>query len=82
MLGMKHQKFFPASNRGKPFLEQLFSAKAVEKGALVRRSVISVEKECGREALIEEVKRRRFHMMECGGQFLIICNTGRLQTYC
>ncbi len=82
MLGMKHEVFFPQSLRGKPFLEQLFDAKAVQKGGLVRRSVISVEKECGKQALLEEVKRRRFHMIECGGQFVIICNTGRLQTYC
>jgi len=28
----------------------------------------------GREAFIAEVTRRRFHLVECSGQFIVICS--------
>lgn len=61
------------------FLTQMFAAKAVEKGSVIRRSIASVEREIGREALEEEVKRRGFHLLECGGQYLVVCNRGTMR---
>ncbi|WP_254695871.1 N-(5'-phosphoribosyl)anthranilate isomerase [Palleronia sp. THAF1] len=61
------------------WLDRIFSAKAVAKGAIVRRSVGWVEKEIGRDRLIAEVKRRRFHMVESGGQFVIFCHRGLMR---
>ena len=61
------------------FLTQMFAAKAVVKGSVIRRSVASVEREIGREALEEEVKRRGFHLLECGGQYLVVCNHGTMR---
>lgn len=61
---------------------QLFSAKAVAKGGVVRRAVRDVEREMGRAALEAEVRARGFHLIECGGQFIIICNTGQLRVVC
>ena len=70
-----------ALNRQNPdgWIHQIVAAKAVARGAVVRRSVALVEREVGRERFIEEVDRRGFHLIECGGQFVVICNSGRIQ---
>jgi hypothetical protein len=64
------------------WLDIVFQAKAVEKGGVVRRAVRDVEHEVGRDAFLAEVRRRGFHMVECGGQFIVICNTGLMQVIC
>lgn len=48
----------------------------------MRRAVRDVEREIGREAFVEEVRKRGFHLLECGGQFLVICNAGHLTVIC
>ena len=63
------------------WIRQIFSAKAVEKGAVVRRAVSVVEREIGRERLIQEIDQRGYHLIECGGQFVIICNGGRIRLH-
>jgi hypothetical protein len=64
------------------WLDDLFAAKAVGKAGIVRRAVRDVECEIGRQALVAEVRRRGFHLLECGGQFIVICNPGQLQIIC
>ncbi|WP_371038132.1 MULTISPECIES: hypothetical protein [unclassified Rhodosalinus] len=61
---------------------RIFHAKAAARGGVLRRSVRDVEREIGREALIEEVRARGFHLIECGGQFIIICNAGDMRVIC
>ncbi len=60
----------------------LFGAKAVSKGGVVRRSVRDVELEIGRDAFFAEVRRRGFHLVECGNQFIIICHDGHMKVHC
>jgi hypothetical protein len=67
------------NDRNPQWREQLFGAKAVEKGGIVRRSVTDLERELGRDRLMEEVRQRGFHLIECGGQFIIICNAGQMR---
>lgn len=64
---------------GDSWIAQIFSAKAVARGAVVRRSVAIVEREIGREMFLDEVRRRGFHVIECGGQFVVICNNGQIR---
>lgn len=64
---------------GHRWMDQLFSAKAVRNGGIVRRKLTDVDREIGRAFLLEEVNRRGYHAVICGGQFIIICNPGRLQ---
>lgn len=64
------------------WIEAAFSAKAVSNGGLIRRAVRDVEREVGRDLFIREVRRRGFHLIECGGQFIVICNAGHLQLHC
>ena len=60
------------------WLDQIFSAKAARTGGIVRRSVRDVEREIGRDALLQEVETRGFHLLECADQFSIICRRDHL----
>lgn len=68
--------------RNAPWVDALFSAQAAQRGGIVRRSVASIEREVGREAFEAEVRRRRFHLIEIGGQFIVLCNTGDMRLIC
>ncbi|MGH1413828.1 MAG: N-(5'-phosphoribosyl)anthranilate isomerase [Pelagimonas sp.] len=61
------------------WIDQVFSARAVSKGGVVRRSVLWVENEIGRARFIQEVDARGFHLLECGGQFIVVCNNGPIR---
>ena len=64
------------------WIDHLFSAKAVQKGGVVRRSVDWVTREVGTEKLELEVRRRHFRMVRAGGQFIIICSQDPVQIIC
>jgi hypothetical protein len=49
---------------------------------VVRRAVRDVEREVGRERFIREVRMRGHHLVECGGQFIVICNPGQIRILC
>lgn len=71
-----------AAPRGAAWLAAVFAAGAVARGGIVRRAVRDVEREVGRPALEAAVRARGFHLVECGGQFVVICNPGRLTLIC
>ena len=77
-----HPAIRPSPPGGGAWLENIFHAKSVARGGIVRRAVRDVEREAGREALFAEVRRRGYHLVECGGQFIVICNSGHLQVLC
>lgn len=56
-----------------PWMRQVFSAKTVRHGGVVRRSIRWVEAEIGRAAFEAEVRRRGWHLAECNGQFVVFC---------
>jgi hypothetical protein len=56
------------------WIAQVFAAKAVKRGGVIRRSVSLVEREIGRDRFVAEVQERKFHLLECGGQFVVVCN--------
>ena len=58
--------------------KEIFDAKSARKGGIVRRAVRDVDREIGRAAFVAEVSRRGFHLIECGGQYIVICNAGQL----
>ena len=62
--------------------DAIFSARAVEKGGIVRRAVRDVDREIGRDAFVREVRRRGYHLIEIGGQYVVICNTGQMSVIC
>jgi len=72
----------PIHSSAHNWLNQIFHSKAAQSGGVVRRSVHWVDKEIGRDTFQLEVQRRGFHMIECGGQYVVICNSGGLRVIC
>ncbi len=64
------------------WIEQIFSAKAVEKAAVIRRDLRWIDREIGRERFMSEVRSREFHLIETGGQWIVICNNGFFRVIC
>ena len=64
-----------------PWCNAIFSAKALGKGGVVRRAIRDVDREIGREVFIEEVRRRGFHLVEVGGQYVVICHPGYMTVH-
>jgi hypothetical protein len=64
------------------WINVIFGSRAARSGGVVRRSIKWVEREIGRGQLIAEVRRRGFHMVEAGGQYVIYCNSGYSKLVC
>ena len=64
----------PAAITPDRWIVQLFSARAVAEGGIVRRSVADVERLIGRQRFLREVQRRGFRAVENSGQIVIFCN--------
>ena len=62
--------------------EAIFTARAVEKGGIVRRARRDVDREIGHDAFVREVRRRGYHLIEVGGQYVVICNPGSMTVIC
>ncbi|MGP1355219.1 N-(5'-phosphoribosyl)anthranilate isomerase [Roseicyclus sp.] len=56
-----------------PWIDQVFSARTVQHGGVVRRSLRWVEAEVGRREFEAEVRRRGWHLAECNGQLVVFC---------
>ena len=60
------------------WIGQIFAAKSVRKGAVIRRSVRWIDREVGRARFFEEVHKRGFHLVQTGDQFVVICHNGTI----
>jgi hypothetical protein len=60
------------------YVQQIIDTKA-SKGGVVRRKAANVDKFKYRQPLVAWVKEEGFHMLECGGQVVIICSRDPLQ---
>lgn len=56
------------------FLAELFSSRAAATGAVIRRNARDIDRFYGREAFLEEMRRRGFSVVENAGQLVIFCN--------
>ncbi|WP_368185206.1 hypothetical protein [Aestuariibius sp. HNIBRBA575] len=70
----------PAGPNRQPFNWNRTLAGAV-RGGVLRHNVRDIDRGPGRDALMAEVKRRGYHLIECGDQFIIICNPGPLRVH-
>ena len=64
------------------WLADIFSSQAAQTGGVVRRSVRDVNRRIGRELFELEVRRRGFHLLECGGQYVIVCTRAAMRLVC
>lgn len=67
---------------GPKWLRQIFRAQSVRNGGIVRRSVADVKKYASFKDLKSEVKRRGFHLLRTGDQYVILCHKGELRIIC
>lgn len=58
------------------WLAQVFAAKAVDQGGVIRRSRQWVEGEIGLERFEQAVRARGFHLIEAGAQLVVVCHSG------
>ena len=56
------------------WIANLFTSQAAREGAVIRRKCRDVDRYVGREAFLEEMRRRGFSVVENAGQFVIFCN--------
>lgn len=61
------------------WVSQIFKAKAVTAGGIIRRKLASVLKYGAMELLLQEVRKRGFHLIQTGDQLIIVCNAGNIQ---
>jgi len=61
------------------WLDQVFSAQAVQKGGVIRRATQWIDREIGRDRFVAEVRARGFHLLETGGQMVVICHRGPIR---
>lgn len=64
----------PVHTHPEDWIAHVFSAKAAQRGGVIRRSVTWVRNEIGEARFVEEVRLRGFHLLECGGQFVVVCS--------
>ncbi len=56
------------------FFKRLFSSRAAQSGAVIRRQIRDVERYVGRDLFLSEMKRRGYPVVENAGQFVVFCN--------
>ena len=61
------------------WLDQMFTTKAAQKGAVVRRSTAWVDREVGRDLFMQEVRNRGFHLIRTADQFIVVCHSGPIE---
>ncbi|WP_284163309.1 N-(5'-phosphoribosyl)anthranilate isomerase [Frigidibacter sp. SD6-1] len=64
------------------WLGEIFTSQAARTGGVVRRAARDVDRRIGRQLFELEVRRRGFHLLECGGQYVVICTPGDLRIVC
>jgi len=60
------------------WIEQIFQSQQADNQGIVRRSIEDVEKYASFQLLFAAVRDREFHLLESGGQYIIICNSNCL----
>ena len=64
------------------WIEQRFDTWAADKGDVIRRNIVDVERFASRRELYAAVKDRDWHLVETGNQFIVICNSGEIKIHC
>ncbi|MDF0600879.1 N-(5'-phosphoribosyl)anthranilate isomerase [Psychromarinibacter sp. C21-152] len=67
---------------GQDWMDQIFRSRAAMTGGVVRRRRADVEREIGLGTLELEVRRRGFHMIECGDHLVIACCAAPVKVIC
>ena len=63
------------------WIAQIFAAKSVLNGGVVRRNRHWIDAEIGRERFAAEVRSRGFHLLETADQLIVVCHRGSVQMH-
>jgi hypothetical protein len=63
------------------WIAEIFAAKAVANGGVIRRNRAWVENEIGRDRFMDEVRTRGFHLLETGHQLIVVCHKGAIRMH-
>ena len=66
--------YAPSPLAPETWMRDVFSAKQVSAGGVIRRKLRDIEKYAGRDAFENELRRRGFHAVENSGHLIIFCN--------
>ncbi len=58
------------------WIDQVFAAKSVKRGSVIRRSIKWVHREIGDVRFQSEVKKRGFHLLRTADQYIVVCHHG------
>ncbi len=64
------------------WIENWFSAQSANTGFLIRRNLEEVHLHATREELTADVRRRRWHLLQIGEQYIVICNAEPVVMHC
>jgi len=63
----------------KAWIDQMFKAKIAQNGGPIRRKKSTIEKHASLDGVKEEAKKRGWHIVEVGEQWVVICNKGTVK---
>lgn len=78
----RHLTYLPDRPRNMEWLAQVFSARSVQRGGVLKRQIGDVEREIGADLLELEVRRRGIHLIRTRTHFLIVCDSGPIHVIC
>lgn len=61
------------------WVKQIFESQIAKRGGVVRRKVTSIDKESSRDEVKKECRKRGYHIVEHGDQWLIFCDTASVK---
>ena len=63
------------------WIAQIFQSQQADNFGIVRRSIDDVARYASFNVLMQAVRERNFHLIESGGQYIIICNPDCLRIH-
>jgi hypothetical protein len=64
------------------WIDQIFASQIAKRGGVVRRKVSSIDRFSSRPALKRECKRRGYHVVAHGDQWLVFCDKAQVSIVC
>ena len=64
------------------WIAQAFASKIAKRGGVIRRKVSSIERFASQHAFLAECKRRGYHVVAHGDQWLVFCDKAIVNIVC
>lgn len=65
------------------WVDQMFeSSQQAASGGVVRRSGFEVRRLCALKEIVTRAREKNFHVLETGGQIILLCNEGDMVIHC